>query len=119
MPSGPTLQQVNVRLDAELKRSAEEVLTLMDSSATELIRSAYQKVARGAKDYAEAMEVLKGDKGVDEQGESPLEQGWRVAEDFYRTISADPTFRELDERSWGEVYEEAATAHFEEKGVLL
>ena len=40
--------QLNVRVDAEVKRQAEEVLELMGSSVTELVRMALEKVSHGA-----------------------------------------------------------------------
>ena len=116
MPSGATLQQVNVRIDAELKQSAEKVLALMESSATELIRCAYQKVARGAEDWAQAMEVLKEPAAA--APEDGFEEGWRAAEEFYRSIGYDPSAQPLDSRPWNEVREEGLAAHFAEKGTL-
>lgn len=112
------LQQVNVRLDPELKRRAEEVLALMGSSATELIRSSYEKVARGAGDYAEAMEVLKGSGQQPSQLEDKLGEGWSICDEFYRSQGLDPAADELDDRPWDEVYAEAMTSHFREKGVM-
>ena len=116
MSTGAALQQVNVRIDAELKRNAEDVLALMGSSATELIRCAYQKVARGAGDWAEAMEVLKGPAGT--VPKDSFEEGWRAADEFYHSLGYDPSVHVLDSRPWDQVHEEAMAAHFAEKGVL-
>ncbi|MBQ3267592.1 MAG: hypothetical protein IJH08_06725 [Atopobiaceae bacterium] len=119
MPSSAgTLQQINVRLDADLKRRAEGVLSLMGSSATDLIRSAYEKVARGAGDYTEAMEVLKGPKPTGAQLLDTLRGGWSLSEGLYRSVGIDPPCLTVENRSWDEVYEDAMAAHFEEKGLL-
>ena len=115
MSTGTALQQVNVRIDADLKRDAEEVLALMESSATELIRCAYRKVARGAGDWAEAMEALKAP--AEAMTEDAFEQGWRAADEFYRSLGYDPSAHALDSRPWDQVREEAMAAHFAEKGV--
>lgn len=53
--------QMNVRVDAREKRSAEEVLARVGSSLTEYVRQAIAKAARGARDYEEARSVLVGD----------------------------------------------------------
>ena len=116
-------QQLNVRIDASLKRQAEDVLALMGSSATELVRAVYEKVARGAEDYTETMNVLKsagtGAGNVEtQQGENPVEAGWAIAREFYGAAGCDPESLGPDERTWGEIYEEALAAHFEEKGIL-
>lgn len=53
--------QMNVRVDAREKRSAEDVLARVGSSLTEYVRQAIAKAARGARDYEEARTVLVGD----------------------------------------------------------
>ena len=118
MPASATLQQVNVRLDAGLKRRAEEVLALMGSSATDLIRSAYQKVARGAGDYVAAMEVLKGPAQPSAKDDVPFSRGWHIADGFYESVGYDPGSVAADDLPWDEVYERTLAAHFAEKGVL-
>ena len=114
--------QLNVRVDADVKRQAEEVLELMGSSVTELVRMALEKVARGARDYVEARDALNDKHG----GETPvgnaidqrLAEGWAIISDLYRSFGIDSSTLPVDERSWKEVYEEAMIAHYEEKGLL-
>ncbi|MBQ9058624.1 MAG: hypothetical protein IJ125_05535 [Atopobiaceae bacterium] len=116
--SQPTLQQVNVRLDAGLKARAEEVLGLMGSSATELIRTAYEKVARGAADYTEAMSVLKTSGSQTAKIPSALEEGWAIADSFFDAHGIDKKQLPDSVVSWDELYEQALSEHFREKGLL-
>lgn len=123
--------QLNVRVDAEVKRQAEEVLELMGSSVTELVRMALEKVSHGARDYVEARDVLSGahhskqvaaapDEPIDfSMVDARLAKGWKAADDLYRSFGLDPSSLPKDERSWDAIYEEAMDAHFEEKGLLL
>lgn len=122
--------QLNVRVDAEVKRQAEEVLELMGSSVTELVRMALEKVSHGARDYVEARDVLSGthrskqaaasDEPIDfSMVDARLAKGWKAADDLYRSLGLDPSSLPKDERSWDAIYEEAMDAHFEEKGLLL
>ncbi len=112
------LQQMNVRLDAELKRSAEDVLAFMGLSATEVIRALYAKIARGAADCSEAMAVLGADGPQGSPDGSVPQQGWLIAEEFYRSIGCDLATPHMDERPWNVVYEDAMSEHFREKGLL-
>lgn len=56
-----SMVQMNIRVDALEKRTAESVLERVGSSLTECIRQAVSKAARGARDYEEARKVLVGD----------------------------------------------------------
>ena len=47
------MTQLNLRVDAQDKRQAEEVLHLMGTTTTKFMRKVLAKVARGAKDYDE------------------------------------------------------------------
>ena len=127
----PQMVQLNVRVDAEVKRRAEEVLELMGSSVTELVRMALEKVARGARDYVEARDALSDRPrshliDVSEGGPLDLDtvdprlaRGWKAVDDLYRGFGIDPSSLPKDDRPWDVIYEEAMDAHFEEKGLLL
>lgn len=116
--STTSLQQVNVRLDADLKRNAEDVLSFVGLSATEAIRALYTKIARGAADCSEAMAVLGVGDSQEARDDSVPQQGWLIAEEFYRSLGCDLATMHKEDRPWDEVYEDAMTEHFREKGVL-
>ncbi len=113
----PAVQQLNVRLDANVKRNADEVLSFVGSSATEVIRALFSKIAGGAADYVEIMAVLCPKDKKDVAGESIVSEGWSIADDFYRSIGYDPSVTPAEERSWNEVYTDAMDEHFREKGI--
>lgn len=112
------LQQLNVRLDANVKQSAESVISLAGSSATEVIRELYTKIAGGAADYAEVMAVLCPGEGEDANDDSVVREGWSIADEFYSSIGYDVSAVPVEERPWDEVYANAMAEHFREKGVM-
>lgn len=114
----PTVQQLNVRLDAKVKQSAEEVLNFVGSSATEVVRALYAKIAGGAADYAEAMAVLCPNNKTDATDASLVSEGWKIADEFYRSIGCDSTAMPIEDRAWDDVYADAMNEHFCEKGIL-
>lgn len=113
----PAVQQLNVRLDANVKRNADEVLSFVGSSATEVIRALFSKIAGGAADYAEVMALLCPKDQKDIASESVISEGWSIADEFYRSIGYDPSATPTEERSWDEVYSDAMDEHFREKGI--
>lgn len=52
------MTQLNMRVDQEDKLRSDEVLQLLGSSVTKLVRKVLAKVSRGAKDAEELMAVL-------------------------------------------------------------
>ena len=113
-----TVQQLNVRLNAHDNRDAEEVLAFVGSSATEVVRALFAKIARGAADYTEVMEVLCP-KDTEEVADSTIvSQGWSIADEFYSTICCDAKNMHKEDRSWDEAYADAMAEHFCEKGLL-
>ena len=123
--SASQMTQLNLRVNKRDKRQAEEVLHLMGTTTTEFVRKLLAKVARGAKEYEEVKAVLDAsaeDKVKQEEAGTvnPIAaKGWTIVDDFCKSLgyaSADDVPR--DTRSWEEIYEEAMTAHYEEKGWL-
>ena len=112
------LQQLNVRLNANVKQSVEEVISLAGSSATEVVRALYAKIAGGAADYAEVMAVLCPGEGEDAIDDSVVRDGWSIADEFYSSIGHDVATAPVEERPWDEVYADAMAEHFREKGVM-
>lgn len=112
------VQQLNVRLNADLKRSAEDVLSFVGSSATEVIRALYAKIACGAADYAKVMEALRVENVGSTRDDSVLMEGWSITEAFYRSVGIDASSLSREDRPWDEVYAEAMDEHFHEKGLL-
>ena len=55
-----TMTQLNVRVNTEHRRQAEEVLGLMGESLTKLIRGVVEKVSQGVEEAEEVYSVLKG-----------------------------------------------------------
>ncbi len=55
-----TMTQLNVRVNTEQRRQAEEVLGLMGESLTKLIRGVLEKVSQGVEEAEEVYGVLKG-----------------------------------------------------------
>lgn len=113
-----TLQQVNVRLDGELKRGAEGVMAFVGVSATEAIRALYTKIGRGAADCVEAMRVLAPDDEPGLRDDAALRQGWSIADGFYRSLGCEASEMHSECRPWSEVYADAMSEHFSEKGLL-
>lgn len=125
--AGATAQmtQLNLRVNREEKRQAEDVLHLMGTTTTELVRKLIAKVARGAKDYAEVVSVLEEAPAEPVvTGESPqyvdpvLAEGWAIGDDFFRSLGIDVASIPIDTRTWEERYEDAMTAKGREKGWL-
>ena len=122
---GQTMQ-LNVRIDADVKRGAEQVLDLMGYSLTAFVRKVFEKVAQGAESYRQVAEVLE-ERVVDDESApgALLSAGWSYVDDYYRGLGYDPsTTCEQDvalaeDASWKKCYEEALVAHFKEKGVML
>lgn len=112
------VQQLNVRLDARDKRDGEKVLSFVGSSATEVIRALFAKIARGAADYAEVMQVLRPHETEEAVDTSIVSQGWSVANEFYATLGCDVATMHMEDRNWDEVYADAMAEHFCEKGLL-
>lgn len=120
------MTQLNLRVSKEDKRQAEDVLHLMGTTTTELVRKLMAKVARGAKDYAElasVLEVAPAEPAAEE--ESPqyvdpvLAEGWAIVDDFCRLLGYESASDvPVDTRSWEERYEDAMIAKGREKGWL-
>lgn len=108
--------QVNVRVRSDVKRAAEAELEQVGSSVSALVRVVLEKVARSPKDCLEVTNLLEEDDPEVAERLALVHDGWKVADDFYRSLGVDPETMPKDTRSWDEVYEEAMTEHFREKG---
>ena len=111
------LVQLNLRVDAQDKAQAAEVLRLMGLTVSDFVRAALAKVARGAADCGQVMEVLEEPEGVPL---SPaLARAWEVCDDFAKMLGYESAEdMPKDDRPWEEVIEEARLAHYREKGLL-
>ena len=114
------MTQLNMRVDAQDKRQAEEVLRLMGTTTTELVRKLLAKVARGAKDYAEVADAIDTPPEHEPAQVNPVVlQCWAIVDDFCRSLGYERAEdMPKDTRSWAKRYEEAMSAHYEEKGWL-
>lgn len=116
-----TMTQVNVRIDAQLKRQAEDVLRLMGATPTNVIRALYSKIAMGANEFEKTQRFL-GLKNSQEEDDSAARQalvdGWNLGNAFFELVGTDSSSVPIDRRPWKQVYEEALVAHYENKGLL-
>ena len=103
------LAQVNVRVDPQVKRGAEETLRVAGGSISGLVRDVLTKVAGGAGELEKLTAVLTDAPMT--AGQSPFEASWAAADSL--CSSAVP-----DDRAWDEIYSEAMSAHFDEKGLF-
>ena len=117
------LVQTNVRIEADVKLRAEEVLRLMGSSPTELVRAVYAKVAQGAQAYEETMaflegrELASGGEAEEQETLNPLLlEAWSIGRDYFLSVGINPDSLAIDNRSWEEMYHEGMEAHYREKG---
>ena len=94
----------------------EEVISLAGSSATEVVRALYAKIAGGAADYAEAMAVLCPDEGEGAVDDSIVRDGWSIADEFYSSIGHDVATAPVEERPWDEVYADAMARALSREG---
>lgn len=118
------MTQLNMRVNAQDKRKAEDVLRLMGTTATQITRKILAKIARGAKDYAEIAAVLEDTPATEEQEKKPsinaaLFEGWAIGDRYmqmlgYESMADVPR----DDRPWDEIYEEAMMEKALEKGWL-
>lgn len=108
--------QVNVRVSSSVKQAAEAELKNVGSSVGALVRAILEKVARSPKDCLEVTNLLEEDDPEVEERLALIHEGWKIADDFCRSIGVEPGQIEKDERSWDEIYQEAMDAHFAEKG---
>ena len=49
---------------------------------------------------------------------SLVSEGWKIADEFYRSIGCDSTAMPIEDRTWDDVYADAMNEHFCEKGIL-
>lgn len=75
MATSATMTQLNMRVDQEDKLQADEVLQLLGSSVTKLVRKVLAKVARGAKDAEELMAALD-DAPIAQDGTALRSRAW-------------------------------------------
>lgn len=115
--------QLNLRVNAQDKRNAEEVLRLMGTTTTDFIRKILAKVASGAKEYEKVAAAIDGPAGLlptVEQAEEvcPLvAEAFAIGDRFAQSLGYNSAEElPLDTRSWDERYEEAMHEHYREKG---
>ena len=108
--------QVNTRVDSAVKLQAEQVLDLMGSSTAELVRAVLGKVARGARDYEEVASALAEKDAA--PNDALLAEGWAISDAFYASLGLALPVQPTEDRSWDELFEEAAEEHFAEKGLI-
>ena len=122
MEATAQMTQINVRVDAQLKKQAEDALRLAGTTTTEFVRAMLAKVACGVRSYEELMAVVEPPKEI--EGQLPavnpvVAEGWAIVDEFCHSIGYESAADvPKDTRSWDEVYEEAMIEHYQEKGWL-
>lgn len=117
--------QLNLRVDAQDKAQAAEVLCLMGLTVSDFVRMALAKVARGAKDCEEALALFDAPaESAAVSEEKPLSPALAerdvLVSHFCSLLGYDkPAEVPIDDRPWEELYEEARLEHFREKGYQL
>lgn len=114
------MTQMNVRVNAEHKRSAEAVLKLADCSLTELVRMVIEKVSHGSKDLEEVQLILQNAAASVPSSETDevLLEGWTLVDNFCKEQGIGLVGDWVDGRTCDQIYDEAMMAHYEEKGLL-
>ena len=119
------LVQLNMRVDAQDKAQAVEVLRLMGLTVSDLVRAVLAKVAQGAADCEQLMTALEepetGAYGPpQEMSLNPaLVSHDSIVGDLCRIVGYEsPDDVPKDDRPWEALREEARLAHYREKGWL-
>ena len=69
-------------------------------------------------DYNLLRKAIREDDMSADELLAKAQEGWSLADDFFRSIKSDSDTLPFETRSWKEVYEEAKDEHFREKGML-
>lgn len=119
------MTQLNMRVNAQDKRQAEEVLRFMGSTTTELVRKLLAKIASGAKAYMEICEVLEtpaSAASAEQEGlgfNPVISEATEICNAFAQMLGYESAADlPKDNRSYDELYEEAMLEHYREKGWL-
>ena len=116
--------QLNLRVDKRDKQKSEEVLHLMGSTVTELVRKVLAMVACGASEYSKIESVL--DEGVVAQASDAytteidplLAEGWAIGQAYLESMGIEASSLHDETGDWDQYSEEAMLEKGLERGWL-
>ena len=77
----PTMAQINVRIDAELKKAGDEELARLGISPSEIVRALWTKLARGDHQVRATVEQLVSQERTPER-QAEVDRKLKALEDF-------------------------------------
>ena len=111
------MAQVNVRVDRQVKKRAEEVLRLSGGSLPELIKKVVARVAQGGGQCEEVLAAVD-DRQRGAALDSPFAASWAAADQLYADLGI-ATSSVSDDRDWDAIYSDAMDEHYRQKGMIL
>lgn len=110
--------QINVRLDRALKAAGDEALMEEGISPSEAVRALWSKLAKRGKTLEAIKQLLFSPEQtvLDTAGQSPLEAGWHIADEFYATFETS-SGQNMRDMAWQDLYAEAMDEHYTSKGL--
>lgn len=116
--------QLNMRVDKLDKQRSEEVLHLMGTSITDLVRKVLAAVACGAKEYSAIEAALEGgsarqtDDSITVEASPVLVEGWAIGQAYLASRGIKAGEMCEVENDWSAYYEDAMLAKGLERGWL-
>lgn len=110
------MAQVNVRVDRQVKKRAEEVLRLSGGSLPELIKKVVAKVAQGGGQCEEVLAAVD-DRQQTVAPDTPFAASWAAADQLYADLGI-ATSHVSDDRGWDAIYSDAMDEHYRQKGMI-
>lgn len=107
--------QMNVRIDAALKKQGDRAFERIGSSPSEMVRALWRYASRHANDpetLRHLMEELEGESEAQDVILEPTRRGWEIMEEAYRALDITPAplseddegrlayYDELKEEAW-------------------
>lgn len=111
----PHMVQMNVRIDADLKKQGDRAFERIGSSPSEMVRALWRYASRHANDpetLRHLMEELEGEGAAKNSVSETPRQGWEIMEEAYRALGITPAplpeddeerlayYDELKEEAW-------------------
>lgn len=112
-----SMAQVNVRVDRQVKNSAEEALRLSGGSLPELIKKVVAKAAQGGRQCEEVLSAVDGRQQA-VASDTPFAASWAAADRLYADLGI-ATSPVSDDRGWDTIYSEAMDERYRQKGMIL
>lgn len=123
----PPMTQMNVRIDAELKKQGDRALERIGLSPSEAARALWEFAARHVNEPGKLQHIIEELEGGNEELNPPENQnnaqdGWKIMDEAYRALGITPKLlpEDVDERLayYDELKEEAYWERLGERGLL-